>query len=156
MKIGLKKLLLFFLLILCGSLKSQNIEDNIYIKEKLTTISSTTNDSLKSVLYNDISEKAGLLKYSNVQNRYADSAIYFSQKTNNSSLYIRSITSKINAAIVKQDTTTVYRLFREGLRFSNDKNIEKNDRYFLKFKIREIYYFALLCIICKIMSGYLN
>ena len=140
MRFLLKSLLFFFFVLSYGILKSQNIIENTYINEKLALLNSTTSDSLKSVLYNDISEKAALLKFDNKQDQFADSAIYFSKRTEISPLYLRSLTSKINASIVKQDTATVNTLFREGLDLANEKNIQKDNKYFLKFKIREIYF----------------
>ena len=140
MRFVLKNLLLFFFFFWYNILQSQAVNEHKYINEKLSFLKTTTNDSLKSVLYNEISEKAALLKLDDKQSQFADSAIYFSKKANIPTLYIRSITSKINAAIVKQDTATVNQLFKEGLNFAKTKPVKKDNSYFLKFKIREIYF----------------
>ena len=72
----------------------------------------------------------------------------YAEKAKNSSLVIRSITSKIEVAIVKQDTTKVYKLFAEGLKLVKEKKISNENNDYLKFKIREIYY--------KIRQGKIN
>ncbi|HHB51546.1 MAG TPA: hypothetical protein ENK75_00655 [Saprospiraceae bacterium] len=119
---------------------SQENSTNKFITVRLKLIKKTKVDSLKCIFYNEISKKLGLLKQTENQEKFADTAIYFAKKSNNASLLIRSITSKINAAIVKQDTAFVYKLFREGLQISKERNLSKIDNDFLRFKIRNIYY----------------
>ena len=91
MRFVLKSLLLFFFFFWYNILQSQAVNEHKYINEKLSFLKTTTNDSLKSVLYNEISEKAALLKLDDKQSQFADSAIYFSKKANIPTLYIRSI-----------------------------------------------------------------
>ncbi|MFK8060644.1 MAG: LytR/AlgR family response regulator transcription factor [Polaribacter sp.] len=140
MRFSLKITLLLFFLVCNTLLYSQNSKENVFIKEKLAILQKSNNDSVKSVLYNQLSEKSGILKKSIYQQKFADSALYYANKSKIATLYIRSITSKINAAIVQQDTTTVYQFFSEGLKFVKEKKISNLNNDFLKFKIREIYY----------------
>jgi hypothetical protein len=140
MRFSLKTTLLFFFLVWSTILISQNIEENTFIKKKLEALKIAKSDSTRSVLYNKLSQKADLLKFINYQQKYADTAFFYAKKSQNSSLLIRSFTSKINVAIVKQDTTNVYKLFSEGLKLVKEKKISNQNNDYLKFKIREIYY----------------
>ena len=136
----MKRYFIFFLLLWNVTLHSQTIEENTVIQEKLEALKKTKYDSTRSILYNQLSQKSGLLKLTENQEKYADSAVFYAEKSKVPKLIIRSFTSKINAAIVKQDTTTVYYFFRKGLKLAKEKNISKLNNDFLKFKIREIYY----------------
>ncbi len=101
---------------------------------------SQSQEATKSIFYNKAAKKAGLLKQIELQQKYADSAFYFAQKTSQKHLLIRSITSQINPAIAKQDTIRVNRLFAKGFQLAKAQNISPTNNDFLAFQIRNIHY----------------
>ena len=117
----------------------ENSNSKLFIDE-LAYIEKTNNDSIKSVHYNKISRKAGLLRETIYQQRFADSALFYANKQKNKSLILRSITSKINVAILNQDTTRVHKLFKDGFLLVKENNISNQNNDYLKFKIKDIYY----------------
>ena len=117
----------------------ENSNSKLFIDE-LAYIEKTNNDSIKSVHYNKISRKAGLLRETIYQQRFADSALFYANKQKNKSLILRSITSKINVAILNQDTTRVHKLFKDGFLLAKENNISNQNNDYLKFKIKDIYY----------------
>lgn len=133
-------ILLLYFIFLKTILISQNIKTNDFIKEKIQALENAKTASAKSVLYNQLSYKSGLLKSVRYQQKYADSAFSYAQKANIPFLLLRSITSKIKVAIVKQDTTITYKLFKDGLEIAKKSTISFDDNDFLRFKIKEIYY----------------
>ncbi len=119
---------------------SQGIESNAFFKKKMQALKTAKHHATKSILFNELSQKSKVLKFNVLQEKYADSAIFYAEKSKVVNLIIRSYTSKINTAIVKQDTAIVYQFFRKGLKIAAKNNIPELDNDYLRFRIRKIYY----------------
>lgn len=127
--------MLFFLFVI-GFVDAQ--QDSIEFK--LEKIQKSSSDSIKSLLFNELSATSASLKQIKDQQRFADSAFAYAKKSNNASVLIQSINSQINVAIKQQDTTRVYQLFKDGLELNQKSSISILDDNFLRFKLIEIYY----------------